>query len=251
MHRLRSLVFLITCLAIIASLPACTADQQGDGVAAEQAYVDLLYALQGEDQAASLRAMRAFDGDIRRLRGQWYRPLQGDRLDDVRYHMDLAECAYLDAYESIEDGELDLAMVQLDRAVYELAVGDPASIHELYVGSIYDFVSVWLDMDTQLRGEACDFDWAMVADCGRDVRVTWRQLRGYRPAGYLYYPTPVDEATFTAAHAALDEKTEDFHRVLKTGDRCLLQDTGNEVSEALWNLLLLFGTPEPSPEPSL
>ncbi|CAH1000701.1 hypothetical protein LEM8419_01835 [Neolewinella maritima] len=241
-------LFLLASLGVLLGLlPACTPDQEERGIAAEQAYVDLLYALQRDDQAGSLDKVRALDHSIRQLRRQWYRPMSEQELDDMRYHVDLAECAYQDAYASIEEGDLDQAMVQLDRAVYELAAGDAASLHELYVGSIHDFISVWLEIDYILRHEGCHFDWQTVANCGRDARATWRQVRGYTPDDYLYYDRLVDPQAFTAAHMALDAEVAAFHRTLKSRDKCLVHDQGNAVSEALWGLLLLFGSPEPPP----
>ncbi len=218
------------------------------GLEAERTYVDLLYALQTENPEESQTAAYAFDEQIRQLRHHWYRPLSDNERDDVRYHVDQAECAYEDARESIEAGQLDRAMVQLDRAVFELNAGDPASLHELYIGSIYDFVASWLEVDYLVREDGCEVPWEVLIDCAQDARSAWRQVRGYQPADYLYFDRQVDPGAFTAAHIALDRQVEAFYGAIKYRDPVQLCDRVNEVSEKLWNLVLLFGSPPVPPD---
>ena len=231
----------ILCLFLI-SLTACSEEQQQLGVTAERQYVDLLYALQRGDRAASRTADSAFHRTVSQLRRVWYRPLPADDLDEVRYHIDLAECAYDDARASIEAGQLDWATVQLDRAVYELQAGDGASLGELYVGSIYDFVGSWLEVDYTLRGQGYEVDRRAFRDCVRHALRNWRMVRGQWPAR-AYFDGRVDPVAFASAHALLDERVESFYLTVRTDAYgATLRDRGNEVSEALWDLLLLFSS---------
>ncbi|NJB87191.1 hypothetical protein GGR26_002968 [Lewinella marina] len=225
----------------------CTADQQEFGLQAERSYVDLLYALQAGDQPGSLAAAAALDRPVRELRQRWYRPRPADELDRMRYHVDLAECAYEDARESIEDGQLDWAMVQLDRAVYELRAGDQASLEELYVGSIYDFVAAWLEVDYLLRDPAELPSGQLLGSCSRDARRAWRAVKGTRPATDLYFDRGVDRQAFAAAHATLNGEVEAFYRAAQGKDQTAIRALGHSVSEAMWDLLLLFASPRPAP----
>lgn len=225
----------------------CTDDQQELGLAAERTYVDLLYALQSEDSASSSAAATAFDERLRELRKVWYRPMTTDGLDNMRYHVDLAECAYEDARQSIEEGALELAMVQLDRAVYELGAGDRASLQELYTGSIYDFVSGWLEIDYLFRDAGDRVDWASLSGCSRDVHRAWKAIRSNRPDDALYFDRLVDEREFDLAHAALTSRVNAFYAAVRAEDPEAARVLSNEVSEALWDLLLQFGTPVSGP----
>ncbi len=234
-------------LLLLLCCTGCTHDQQEFGLEAERAYVDLLYALQSEDTLASQRAAVHFDQRVRALRQVWYRPMSADGLDNLRYHIDLAECAYEDARESIEEGQLERALVQLDRAVYELGAGDQASLQELYIGRIYDFVADWLEIDYLFRKGSRDVDRAALAVCSRDAHRAWRAVGSDRPTRSLYFDRRVDERSFELAHAALATQVDAYHAAIRSSDLAAARDLSNGVSEALWDLLLQFGTPENGP----
>ncbi len=241
MSRLLFPILLLLCCT------RCTPDQQELCLGAERAYVDLLYALQSEDLIASRTAATVFDERVRALRQVWYRPMSADGLDNLRYHIDLAECAYEDARESIEEGRLERAMVQLDRAVYQLGAGDRASLQELYIGDIYDFVADWLEIDYLFRNGGPSLDRASLAVCSRDAHRVWRAVGSHRPARALYFDRQVDERSFDLAHAALTVRVDAYHAALRANDLAAARELSNGVSEALWNLLLQFGTPEGGP----
>jgi hypothetical protein len=230
------------------ALTACTEEDRDSAIRTEQQYVDLLYALQSGDGEDSREAARELNRSVRDLRQTVYFPLSGEAYDKLRFHVDRAECAYEDARISIDDGDLDQAMVQLDRAVFELAAGDPAGLQDYYVGSIYDFVAAWLEVDYFLRAGPSDYTLAELRTCGKDVYATWRSVRGQRPEYGLYFAAGVDEAVFNGYHATLDGAVTEFRDALRKGNPAEIRDRANLVSEALWDLLLLFGTPPAAPQ---
>ena len=248
---MRSSTLLVLPLPLLALLLCrCSEDQQEWGLAAERSYVDLLYALQSGDTTASRATDSSFNESIRHLRRLWYRPRAVDELDDMRYHVDLAECAYEDARAAIEEGELDRAIIHLDRAVYQLQAGDRASLDELYVGSIYDFVGSWLEVDYLLRERGSQADYHDFRECVRYALLDWRRVRQRRPDAALYFHRGVDPEAFTAAHADLGTKVEAFYHVVRDEQYAAISNLGNEVSEALWELLLLFASTTTEPGPS-
>ncbi|MBB4079095.1 hypothetical protein GGR28_001712 [Lewinella aquimaris] len=239
-YPLRTLVLTVTALLML----HCTDEQQALGLQAEQQYVNLLHAVHFQQPKASVAAVRDFDLTIRQLRQQWYRPMTTDAVDRVLYHIDMAECAYEDARNSIEDGDLVLAAVQLDRAVYELSVGDPASFNELYVASIYDFVASWLAVDYMISHTDELFDWEEIEDCGLDAREVWQDVKHIQPSAQFYPGIKSDPLPFRAAHDRLTKELQAFRRDAGERSPAQVKIRVERVSEALWDLLFLFGPDE-------
>ncbi len=241
---MNKLMILTAFLLVAGLLPtACTEDSRAVGLEAERQYVDLLYALQAGDTTSSRRAARVLDGSVRELRQSAYFPLSNEAFDNFQYHLTQAECAYGDARASIEEGNLDRALVQLDRAVFELAAGDPAGLQDYYVGSIYDFVAAWMEVDYSLRQPDVSFTVAELRSCGKDIYGSWRSVRGRQPSTFDYFGDSAEEKAFAGYHANLDNAVGAFRDRLREGDAELIRQQANVVSEALWDLLLLFATP--------
>ncbi len=230
-------------LPIILVFNYCTTEQQAYGRQAEMAYVDLLYALYTGDQAAAKVSARTLDLSIGSLRQSGPRFFREEEIDDMFYHLENAEFVYAQAREAIEDQDLKLAAVQLDRATYELSAANPAAFNELYVGSIYDFIAGWLEVDHAVRDtELCNLEWGQFMRYGKDARKLWREARFRRPSGMLYGVEPVvNPDAFYAAHTALGEALKTFTEVLETDDQCKAQEAASQVTMALWELVLLFG----------
>ncbi len=241
---IRSL-FVKSILAVLFLLgtASCLEEQLDYGREAERNYVDLLYALDHADQAASLRAMASFDETIQLLRKHWYYPMSDSRVEEMLYHLEKAEWAYADCRASIQENYLTLAAVQLDRATYELWAANPASFQELYVGSIYDFVTNWLEVDYAVRDmDLCQLEWNEFTHNARNARVIWRQARYRKPSDIIYPVTEIDRELFRSAHAELDEAMNAFVAELREGDQCSAQPHAGRVTEAMWALVLLFGS---------
>lgn len=230
-------------LPIILVFNYCTTEQQAYGRQAEMAYVDLLYALYTGDEAAARVTARELDLSIGHLRQSGPRFFREEELDDMFYHLENAETVYAQAREAIEDQDLPLAAVQLDRATYELSAANPVAFNELYVGSIYDFIAGWLEVDHAVRDtELCNLEWGQFSRYGKDARKLWREARFRRPSGIIYGVEPVvDPAAFYAAHEGLSESLKAFTEVLETEDQCKAQVAAHRVTVALWELVLLFG----------
>ena len=235
-------------LPIILIFNYCTTEQQAYGRQAEMAYVDLMYALYTEDQAEAKVAARALDLTIGQLRQSGPRFFREEEMDDMFYHLENAESAYAQARESIEDSNLSLAAVQLDRATYELSAADPITFNELYIGGIYDFIAGWLEVDHAVHDtELCNLEWNQFADYGKSARHLWRDAWFRRPSGLIYGVAPiVDPNAFHAAHEALGKKLKAFTDILNNEDQCQAQSAAFEVTAAMWDLVLLFGNKSPA-----
>jgi len=225
-------------------LYTCTPEQRISGRQAEQAYVDLFYAIHTDQPVAAKAAARQLDNSLATLRSTWQRPYSEERLENIRYHLDQAAWVYAEARTSIEDTNLELAGVQLDRATYELTAASPATMHELYIGAIYDFLITWIEVKHAVgEPDLCSLEWAGFSNYAKDVRNTWRRVRSIKPHPRMYGPeAPIDGERFRLAHASVEVALEKFETILKTGDQCLAADKAEQVSTAIWELVLLFGS---------
>jgi hypothetical protein len=225
-------------------LYACTPEQRTSGRQAEQAYVDLFYAIHTDAPVAAKAAARQLDNTLAALRSTWQRPYNEERLENIRYHLDQAAWVYAEARTSIEDANLELAGVQLDRATYELTTASPATMHELYIGAIYDFLITWIEVKhTVGEPNLCSLEWTGFSHCAKDVRITWRRVRSIKPNARTYGPeAPIDNERFELAHASVEVALEKFETILKTSDQCLAANRAEQVSTAIWELVLLFGS---------
>lgn len=225
---------------------ACTADELDHGRLAESHYVDLLYAVHHGKQDAAHTASKQLSKDLSTIRVRWYRPMEDEAADNMLFRMARAEGAFGDASQAIHEGELELAAIQLDRAVYELSAADPVAFNQLYVASIYDFIATWLDVSYAIHDEElCSLEWQDFSRYGRDARHAWREVRWISPSGKLYWFTQAQAEKFRMAHNALDLAVDDFVEVVKEGDQCAAQRAASSVDAALWTLLLPFGSERP------
>ncbi|WP_020570875.1 hypothetical protein [Neolewinella persica] len=233
------LLFLTSCL-----LYACTPEQLASGRQAEQAYVDLFYAIHTEEPTAAKTAARQLDKTLVQLRTTWQRPLSEERAENIRYHLDQAAWVYAEARESIEAANLELAGIQLDRATYELTAASPATMHELYIGAIYDFLITWVEVKHAVgEPDLCSLEWTGFSNYAKDVRNTWRRVRSIMPHDRMYGPeAPIDMERFELAHASVEVALEKFEAILQTGDQCLAAEKAEQVSAAIWDLVLLFSS---------
>ena len=232
-------------LAIMAY--SCTEEELSRGQIAEAHFVDLLHALHQQDQVAARNAANDLSQDLSMFRVRWYRPLEDEEADNMYYHLAKAERAYNEARASLAGNDLELAAVQLDRAVYELSAADPVAFNELYVGSIYDFVATWEEVSRAVHDqELCSLAWTEFSRYGKDARHAWQQVKWRRPSEQMYLLTPTEVNAFRQAHTLIDRSIDDFVEVVKTGDQCAAQVAAKDVSTALWSLLLQFGAREPN-----
>lgn len=222
----------------------CTPDQRSSGRLAEQAYVDLFYAVHNEEEGEAKKAARILDRALADLRMTWQRPYAEERLEDIQYHLDQAGWVYADARASIEAEDLALAAIQLDRATYELTAASPAAMRELYIGSIYDFLITWLEVKHAVgEPDLCAMEWPEFRTYAKDVRINWRRVKNIRPNQRMYASTPpINTERFDEIHQKVDEELANFQEVLVTADQCKAAEAADQVSLAIWNLVLLFGT---------
>lgn len=226
---------------------ACTEDELGRGRLAESHYVDLLYALHHDNPEDARTSARQLSEDLSTIRIRWYRPMEDEDADNMLFRMARAEGAFGEASRAIHEGGLELAAIQLDRAVYELSAADPVAFNQLYVASIYDFIATWLDVSYAIHDEElCSMEWKDFSRYGRDARSAWREVRWIRPSGKLYWFTQAETDEFRLAHQALDLAIDDFIEVVKDGDQCAAQQAASSVDTALWTLLLQFRSERPA-----
>ncbi|PPK87615.1 hypothetical protein CLV84_0561 [Neolewinella xylanilytica] len=217
---------------------ACSEEQIVTGVAAESAFVRLLYGLTHRDTLASQIAATELNAHLRSLRTVGYRPLADADLDERMYRFDRAECAFLESLASINGGELDLAAVQLDQAVYEVRAADPPVSAELYVLNLYDFIGAWLEVGTLYA----DRD-AFVQEgrnCAANALREWASIRYLRPDPVVYPSIARNPLPFLEAHLALESRLREVEGFVHRND-AIPEAVMRGTSEALWNVLLLFG----------
>lgn len=228
-------------------LTTCTEEELERSREAETRYVDLLYALTEGDEAAARTASNSLNHDLSLTRFRWYRPQGDEEVDNKYYHLAKAQSAYTQSRASINEGNLELAAVQLDRAVYELSAADPVAFNELYVASIYDFIATWLEVNRAVHDhDLCSLNWNEFSRYGKDARYAWRQVKWRQPSEQVYLYTPEEMADFKLAHFLLNNSIDHFIEVVSTGDQCAAQVAAKEVNESLWSLLRQFGSKHPA-----
>ncbi len=243
MHRILFLLLLSLTVAT-----SCSEDQFLAGVTAERAYIDLVYAISHNDTLESRAAATRLLVEVDNLRSLAFRPLRQEDVDDRSYHLERAGCAFADALVSVDIGWLDLASVQLDRAVFELQAADGAVFNELYVGGIYDFASAWLAVDALAQQSASSAE--VPSDCITYALGEWKHVLHLRPDPVLYPDLALDPQPYLVAHAALQQKLADLSSKIDSGIPVTVADV-HSASAAFWNLLELFGTDKLPSEISL
>ncbi|TXF84375.1 hypothetical protein FUA23_21185 [Neolewinella aurantiaca] len=232
---------LLLLIALIAH--SCTEDELIKSRYAESNYVNLLYALSQQDTTEAQSASSVLGRTISSMQLRWYRPMEDEESDNMYYHLAKAERAYYESRTSVAEGNLELASVQLDRAVYELSAADPVAFNELYVGSIYDFIATWMEVSRAVQDqELCSMAWGEFSRYGKDARHAWQQVKWRKPSEQLYAFTPDQLAEFRFSHAEIDASVDNFIEVIKSGDQCAAQVAAKDVDAAMWALLSLFGT---------
>jgi hypothetical protein len=99
---------------------SCADDFQEGSPTSEMHYVDLLYALHHDDQAGANDAATRFTKSIAGLHAGNYPMWPEKEPQDMRFHLNKAGHTYLEVRTSIEKGELEQAMIQLNRATEQL-----------------------------------------------------------------------------------------------------------------------------------
>lgn len=223
---------------------ACTPDQRTTGRAAEQAYVDLFYAVHHDDVAAARQAASRLDKELAGLRGNLFLPLAGERRENMQYHLDQASWVYTEARQSLAANNPALAAVQLDRATYELRAASPASFQELYIGTIYDFMAAWLEVEHIINdNDLCYKDWPQFTTYSKDALRAWRLVEKVTPDQWIYGETPeLDWEAFAEARLNVAGSLEEFQTVLAGEDQCQAALEAEKVGTAVWQLVRLFGS---------
>lgn len=236
--------FLIGALLLLALLTtSCTEEELEQGQQAEAHYVDLLYALTEGNEVAARSASTSLSHDLFLSHVRWYRSQENEEADNKSYHLAKAQDAYSESCTSIKEGKLELAAVQLDRAVYQLSAADPSAFNELYVGSIYDFIATWLEVNQAVNDhELCSLNWKQFSRYGKDTRYAWRRASWQQPSQQVYQNTPEEMMEFERASFLLNDSIDHFIDVVETGDQCAAQVAAKEVNESLWALLHQFGS---------
>lgn len=223
---------------------ACTPDQRTTGRAAEQAYVDLFYAVHHDDVAAARQAASRLDKELAGLRSNLFLPLAGERRENMQYHLDQASWVYAEMRQSLAANNPALAAVQLDRATYELRAASPASFQELYVGTIYDFLAAWLEVEHIVNdNNMCNQDWPQFSTYSKDALRAWRLVEKVTPDQWIYGEAPeLDWVAFKDARENVARVLEHFQTVLASEDQCTAAQEAEKISAAVWTLVRQFGS---------
>lgn len=231
---------------LLLSLFACMPDQLSNGRAAEQAYVELFYAVHHADAVTASKAAGRLDKELADLRSSWFPPLAEARRENMRYHLDQASWVYAEARQSLAAEDLGLAAIQLDRATYELRAASPAAFRELYIGTIYDFLITWLEVEHTINDSGlCEQDWPQFSKYAKDSRQAWRLVANAYPDKWLYGENPgLDYPAFDAAQLRIAAELENFMATLTNEDQCHAAREAEKVSAAVWEMVLLFGPAE-------
>jgi predicted translin family RNA/ssDNA-binding protein len=232
-------------LCIFFLLASCVEDTLENSHTAEMHYVDLLYALHHHDQNGAKEAARQFSKSISGLYvGQF--PLKSEEVvEDSRFYVDKAKQSYLEVRASVAKGELEQAMIQLNRATEALTAARIPGFGELYIASIQDFLGEWLEISRLSRKTNLSVrDWQAIERRIKTSHATWRRCRSYRPSSIIYFFTEEDAEEFNMAHGQVDRLVGQLKECLSEKSETMTMSYVDATDSAVWALVRRFGSPE-------
>lgn len=224
---------------------SCVEDTLDGSHNAEMYYVDLLYALHHNDQAGAKEAARHFTKSISGFQAGYYPLRSEEEIEDMRFYLDQAEQSYLEVRASIEKGELEQAMIQLNRGTAALEAARIPGFEELYIANIHGFLSSWLEVSRMSRKEALSAsEWRAIKQRIRATYTYWRQCDWAKPSLSIYYFPEEDAREFSKAHSQVDRLLELLRESLSKEDETLTKSYVDATDSAVWGLVRRFGSPE-------
>lgn len=224
---------------------SCIEDSLESSHTAEMYYADMFYALHHEDQPGAKEAVRQFTKSIAGLQVENTPFRSEDETEDTRFHVERAQRQYLEVRASIAKGELEQAMIQLNRATDELTAARIPGFNELYLVSIQDFLTSWLEVSRISRKtDLSERDWQSINRQIRKTYSNWRQCRGYRPSGAIYYFAEGDLEEFNTAHEQVDRLMGQLTECLSEKSESLTRSYVDATDSAVWGLVRRFGSPK-------
>jgi hypothetical protein len=208
-------------------------------------YVDLLYALHHHDQAGAKEAANKFTKSISGFHTGNYPLRSDDKIDDFYFHLNMSEHSYLEVRASIENDELEQAMIQLNRATEGLKAAPIPGFEDLYIAGIYDFIHSWLEVSrTSQKEDLSDREWRAIKRRIKATSTTWRQCQWIRPSPSLYFFSTEDSKEFTIAHGQVDHLMTLLKASLSEEDNLRTKLYIEATDSAVWTLISRFGSPE-------
>lgn len=239
------LLTILTTLFFMLLVNSCADDFQARSPTSEMHYVDLLYALHHHDQAAAGDAATRFTKSIAGLHAGNYPMWPEKEPEDMRFHLNKAGHTYLEVRTSIEQGELEQAMIQLNRATEELKASRIPGFGELYIAEIHDFLHAWLEVSrTSRKEDLSSREWRAINRRIKAAHIAWRQCEWVRPSPSLYFFSLEEQEEFTLAHTQVNDLMELLKTSLSQSDEVLTKSYVNAVDSSVWTLVCQFGSPE-------
>jgi hypothetical protein len=242
MNRLLT-ILMMPLLMFLAS--SCMEDALENSHDTEMYYVDLLYALHHHDQTGAKTAVRNFTNSISGLY-LGNDPLRKEgQIEDMRFHLNMSEHSYLEVRASIEQGELEQAMIQLNRATAALEAARVPGFEELYIARIHGFLGSWLEVSrTSQKEDMSSKDWRAINRRIKTAYTNWRECQWIRPSQSIYFFSDEDSKEFTLAHAQVDRLVELLKASLAEDDEVLTKSYIDAADSAVWALIRRFGSPK-------
>lgn len=224
---------------------SCTEDSLVSSHTAEMYYVDLLYALHHHDQEGAKKAAKNFTKSIADAQIGNYPLRRDDEINDLHFHLNKSEQSYLQVRASIEKGELEQAMIQLNRATNELKATRIPDFGELYTAGIHDFLSSWLEVSrTSRKEDLSSREWRAINRRIKTAYITWRQCQWVRPSPSAYFFSAEESAEFTMAHSQVNRLMGELKESLAEENETLTKSYVDATDSAVWALVRRFGSPE-------
>jgi len=225
-------------------ISSCVDDGLESSPTAEVYYVDLLYALHENDQAAAREASRKITGIIGELPINSYPVRSENERDGMRFNISNAQKSFLQVRASIEENELDLAMNLLNRATNELTAANIPGFQDFYIARIHDFISSWLEVSKAFNDEDISRrEWRAINRRIKSAYARWRECQWIQPSPSVYYFSMEDPTEFTRGHDELNRLMELLKASLSEDDIALTKSYVDAADAAVWALIRHFGSP--------
>lgn len=226
-------------------LTSCIEDTLENSQTTEMYYVDLLDALHHHDQAGAKGAAQHFTKSISGFLPGHYNLRSEEEIEDTRFYLNKAEQSYFEASASIEKGELEQAMIQLNRGTTALEAARIPGLRGLYIASVHGFLSSWLELSRISRKEDLSpRKWRAINHRIKAMHTFWRQCRGAQPSQSVYFFSAEDSEEFTKLHGEVDRLIGLLKKSLSEEDEVLTKSYINVTDAAVWDLVRHFGSPK-------
>ncbi|PHI19728.1 hypothetical protein CEQ90_11820 [Lewinellaceae bacterium SD302] len=224
---------------------SCTEDDYANIEAAERQYASLYLDIKYGDRPAARQHAKQFENDVQQLGLNWVSPNSVGSEDVFRFRLRRARKAWEATRFAIDEDNLPLAALQLDRATYEMSVAHPASFNRLQLGKLYPGLSSWATLQSILEDEKyCGYGWEQIGYYHDKLARNFAELNTLHPLEAFYARNAAEADEYQRKIGAINLQLESLEKSINFQDRKLILLEMDRTDQAIDELIKYFSLPE-------